>query len=128
MKHFMREGVKSGLSFHPLDFNSTVKRKRSKINYRDFKNVSSSRGRGEEGLKEPERSRTAHENLQLFWAHRVSQRLNCQTETMHGKDQDTLYICNSCAAGSSCGTSNSRDRTDSIDCLCDPFPQLGCLV
>lgn len=36
MKCFLEEGMKSRLSFHPLDFNSTVKRKRSKINYRDF--------------------------------------------------------------------------------------------
>ena len=82
MKHFLREGVKGGLSFHLLDFNNTVKRKRSKINYGDLKNVSSLPvEEGEEELKEPVGSRTPQENLQdqLIWANRVSQKLNCQT-------------------------------------------------
>jgi hypothetical protein len=48
----------------------------------------------EEGLKEPERSRT-QENLQNHpsWAHRDAQRLNHQPEIMHGMDLDPLHVC-----------------------------------
>ena len=60
---------------------------------------------GKEGLKNPERPRTPQENLQsqLTWAHRGSQRLNCQPESVHGMDLGPLYICKSYAAGSTCG-------------------------
>ena len=65
-----------------------------------------------EGRQEPKRSRTLQENLQsqLTWVHRGSQRLNCQPESIHGIDLGPLHICNSCAAGSSCGTPTSVAR------------------
>ena len=48
---------------------------------------------GEEGLKEPERSRTQQENLQnqLTWAHPGSQRLNHKAEGMHGTNDLVPY-------------------------------------
>ena len=40
---------------------------------------------------------------QLTLAHRGSQRLNHEPGSLHGTDLGPLHICNSCAAGSSCG-------------------------
>ena len=81
---------------------------------------------GNEGLKEPEVSRTLQENLQnrLTWAHRGSKRLNCQPENMKGMNLGALYICNSCVAESSCRTLNAKAEavSDYTACLLVPFP------
>lgn len=65
---------------------------------------------GEEGLKEAERSRMPQGNLQiqLSWAHRSSQGLNRQPESMYGMDLGPVHVCNRCAAGSSCGTPSNK--------------------
>jgi hypothetical protein len=71
---------------------------------------------GEEGLKEPKRSRTLLENLQnqLTWVHRSPQRGNYKPENMNVSGLGPIHISNRFAAWSSCGTSNSRSRV--------PFP------
>jgi hypothetical protein len=64
---------------------------------------------------------------QLSFAHRFPQRLNCQTESMHGMDLDSLHICNSCKVWSSCRTPNSMIRGCIWLCCLplDPFPLSG---
>jgi hypothetical protein len=83
----------------------------------------------EEGLKEPEESKTPQENLenQLTWAHRDSQRLNHQPESIRGMDLGPLHICNKCENWSSYGTCNIRSRGCLwLYCLpLDSFPLTG---
>lgn len=42
--------------------------------------------------------------LQVTWAHRGSQNLNCQPNGIHETEQGPLHICKSCVGGFSCGT------------------------
>jgi len=65
---------------------------------------------GEEGLNEPERSRTPQENLQnqLTWVYRPLQRLNHQTESMYV--MGLLPIYNRRAAWCSCETPKNKNR------------------
>lgn len=43
---------------------------------------------------------------QLAWAHRGSQRLNCQSESLHGTDLGPLHQCTAIQARYSRGTPN----------------------
>ena len=69
-----------------------------------------SKKEGEEGLKEPEKSRTTQENLQnqLTLAHMA--KLTELPESMHGTDLGPQYRGNNCAAQSSCGCPDNRGR------------------
>jgi hypothetical protein len=67
---------------------------------------------GEEVLKDPERSRTLHKNLQnqVTWNHRGPQRLNQQSKSMQGMDLGLINMCSRCLAWLLCGNCNSRSR------------------
>ena len=77
------------------------------------------RKRGRNDLQEPERSSTETRNLQnqLTRAHRDSQSLSHQPESMHGTDLSPLHICNSCVAWFSYGTPIIRVWEGSRGCL-----------
>jgi len=77
----------------------------------------------EEGLWEPEGTRTLQENPQhqLTWAHRDSQRLNCQPRSLPETDLDPLPLYYSCVTWSSCGTPNSKNMV----CLWHCYLPLG---
>ena len=51
-------------------------------------------------------------------------RLNCQQESVNGKDLGPGYTCSSCASGSSYESSKLRAATicDDIACLWIPIP------
>ena len=82
---------------------------------------------GEEGLKEPERSRTPQENIQnqLTDTHGGSPlRLKQQAESMRETGLNPLHTCNRYAAWSSYGilTAGAGAVSDSVASLWIPFP------
>ena len=79
---------------------------------------------GEEGLKESEGPRTPHENIQnqLTWAHRDPQRLDHQTEIMHGMDLCTYVTVGQLGLHVELLTAGAGPVSDSVACLWTPFP------